>query len=305
MRADVLHLVDATEPADRLFAIAHESGTVLRRRLDSGIVRLRTAADVRRRGAEIVVAWSPRALEVARLAGTGRIVYRPPPALFRTPKGGVTTLCHGEAQASRLGGDKVILPSPIPSAQPVPRDDLGVEENDFLWLLSSDGGPNAGLPTAIWAAALLYVLKRREGERHRVILPGDGPRHRQARRFVDQLGLPEMTVPVTTIDPARLAATADATLLTPSGPCDPWPARLAAAAGLPAVVTDRPEVRSAFDEADDRVRVPTSELPRHITREMLKIAKLGRRRPRAIASTEPEARSAWEAMLAQRLPLRV
>ena len=247
---------------------------MVRRRFDSPAARLRAAADVRRMGVRRVTAWSPRAFEVATASGVQHITYRPPAHVTRVPDGADVILAHSDTQRQRLGKAAVTEIAPIASATAIGRVELGVEDDDFLWLLSNDEGPTANLSLAVWAGAVQHVLMRREGRRHRLILHGDGPRLRRAKRFLDQLGLPDLGLPAgndsTTYE--ALAATADAALFTPSGLCDPWPALVAASAGLPVVTTDRPEIQAAVTKTEHQV--VKSMLPREIARAMLDVTAL-------------------------------
>ncbi len=206
-----------------------------------------------------VVCWSKDAFDTAVSVGIPTIFYRPQPHEAR-PTGGAVLLCHGNAQQERIGG--ISMPAPVTVAE-ASRSDDGV----FRWLLSADAGPNSGLQSGVWAACLLYVLMRRQGQTHRMLLaPGDAPRLRQARRFADQLGLPDMIEPTHGLTYEEAAGRADAALLTPTGPCDPWPAHVAAATGLPIVSTEVAEMQgSGF--------VSETMLPRHITRAMLRLVE--------------------------------
>ena len=263
--------MDAAGPLDRLGRSVIDAGDerVLRRRFDSPAARLRAAADVRRMGVRRVTAWSPRAFQVATSSGVQHVTYRPPAHVARVPDGADLILAHSDEQRRRLGKAAETRVAPILPAVAIPRGELGVEEDDVLWLLSDDEGPTANLSLAVWAGAVQHVLMRREGRRHRLVLHGDGPRLRRAKRFLDQLGLPDLGVPAGDGGASyeALAATADAALFTPNGLCDPWPALAANAAGLPVVTTNRPEVLATLRDAD--ARVVKSFLPREVARAML------------------------------------
>ena len=284
--AELLHLIDASGPApDALYGhVASRDGRTVRRSLDSWAARQRLAFDLRRMRADTLVVWSPRALSAAKRAGAKRLIYRPRAHATRVPAG-AANLFHCHAQRRRCGGGGAVVPAPVPPAEPVTRRELDAGDDDFLWLLSADAGPGADLPTATWAGALLHVLMRHaKGRRQRLLLPGgDAARLTRARRFADQLGLQELAVPVTTLPYARLAASADGAVFAANGPVDPWPMRLARAAGLACVAADCAETREVF-AGYDAVRLVDGGKPRHLTRAMLDMADAGGgRTPRAVA----------------------
>ena len=172
-----------------------------------------------------------------------------------------------------------VVPEPVLPADPsVDRRALGVQDSDFLWLLTPDETEHGGRRLAAWAAALVHVLHRHADRPHRLLIAGDTPAARSAKAFVDHLGLPRLTTPVTTRPAEDLASIADAAVLAPTGPCDPFPARLARHFGLPAATTRSPEVAEVV-VGYDLVAVSRSAKPRHLARAMAETAGLGRRKP--------------------------
>jgi hypothetical protein len=276
-RPRVLHLLDAGLAPPRLLPIVRGSDPVLTRRCGHDLVRLRAALEVRAQRPDIVVAWSRAAARAAVAANVAHVLWRPVPHDVR-PLARATALCHSKLQHRRLGGH--LLPDPLPATPTVSRESRGISELDVLWLLSCDTGPHAGLPRAAWAATLMHVLMRREGKRHRLLLdPGPARPLRRLRRFVDQLGIPGLGVPIEQtigLDYGQLAGLADGAVFSPTGFCDPWPARVAVAAGLPIVATN--DVAGGLADAE-HVHHAASDKPRHIAREMLRHQDRQPRRP--------------------------
>ena len=285
MEGPLVHLVDVASPPDRLFqAVVRPEDVVIRRRCDEALLRLRGGIALRQIGADRVVAWSDDACRVALATPASIVFHRPRPEAVR-PIGRSVPLCHGPTQQRRLGG--VVVEQPATPAEP---DRPG--DGAFRWLLSADATPGGGLDVAVWAATLLYVLMRQEGRRHLILMaPGDAPRLRRARRFADQLGLAAMIEPTHGLTYEQAAARADAVLLTPTGPCDPWPARVARATGLPAVATRSRTVRDVYG---DKAFESESSLPRHLTREMLRLANSHPGLVDSDASKRSQIVAAWE-----------
>ncbi len=183
------------------------------------------------------------------------------------------------------------VPEPV-----VLQEDERPEDGVFRWLLADDAGPHADLSLAVWAGVLMYVLMRRRGKTHRLVLPtGDAFRLRQARRFADQLGMPDLIEPWHDLPSDRAAARCDAALFTPKGPCDVRPIRLAALHGLPIAATASPDVREGAGEGS--IIEASSRLPRNVTQAMLKVADR-HETPRPVPSAGIEAnvaRASWYA----------
>ena len=308
----VLHLLDAEADADPLLRVAlaaSPGADVLARRLSDPVLRWRAARELRRRragGADVTVAWGEAAAEVARRTpALTRAIYRPgdAPRRLALPWAGTTAVADSAAQARRLQrvgwaqSNVVVIPPPVLFDTALTRRDIGASADDFLWLAAAEGNAASGLRAAVWAATIAHVVERPPlGRRHhRLLVVGDGPAHRLAKRFADQLGLPGLCVGVARYEYADVARLADAAVLLPDGPTGARSAAVVAALGLPAVVNGRAEVRE-FLEGRANVRVVSDPKPRVIAREMLWLAESGAlvRRPHP-ASEEP-ARS-WNQVL--------
>lgn len=289
----MVHLIDLAAPTPRLLETVRGESEVIALSLETLPLRWRARRMLNGRHPETIVAWSFDALRVARRCNAPVIHYRPLPDVLTPPMHGVVAVmgvCHGETQRRRFAragwnaDDLIVMRDPVPTRKAIDRESIGATAEDFLWLLPADAtllaGRAAGLRLAIWAGALLHVLERKRPWRHRLVIPGDGVPQRVARRFMDQLGLPDLGLPVTTADAVDVATVADAVLLTPVGPCDPWPASLAKASGLPVVTTDRPEMLEILT-GTPRVLVTPWRRPRLISQEMLKLTGLSR------AASEP------------------
>ncbi len=307
-----VHLVDAARPAPRLLPIVRTEGDrVIRRPMDDALLRMRAASPAKRVVNARLVAWGPRARKTARQVTAGAFVYRPEPD---EPPGVPTRdliLCHSNAHAAwhrRRGwaGDRLrVVPDPVDAPPPVNRQALGLDEADFLWLLPADAtrhaGRGAGLKLAVWAGALTHVLMLRSGRTHRLLLPGDGRPQRDARRFLDSLGLPNLATPPLATAPETLARVANGAILSPLGPIDPWAVSLVEAAGLPTAYLPAPETQRLA--ADDHNVAATSAKPRHLARAMLAILhRVGGAALREVASTRDAASDAWRAATADLLP---
>ena len=194
------------------------------------------------------------------LRGSGwPVVYRPCVTRERmTPDGAVLVLAHSDVQRERLiaAGQPAqqvrVVPSPVlDSPSTLTRKQLGLAEDDFAWLLTSETGPGGNLRLAVWIGTLIHVMFRDTdpgGRRHRLVLVGDSEQHRLARRFVDQTGLPQLGVTFGSDRPADYVAAAkccDGMLLMHNRPASAWPLRVGAAAGLKLLISGAPELREA------------------------------------------------------------
>ena len=251
----------------------------------------------------MVVAWSATALRAAR--GARVILHRPAPDATRAATGADVTLCHSETQRARMARHNPsaaleVAPEPVLPADPsVDRVTLGVDESDFLWLLTPDTTAHGGQRLAAWAAALVHVLHRHADRRHRLLIAGDDPAARSAKAFVNHLGLPRLATPVTTRPAEDLAAVADAVVLAPTGPCDPFAARLALAEGLPVASTRAAEVAEGVARQGVVVWSATAR-PRHLARAMIEAADAARAGvPRSVEpARQPDARRRFLDILA-------
>ena len=301
----VLHLLDAAAGGDPLRRVALDAAadqTLFARHLSDPILRWRAARDLRRFPADVVVAWGESAAEVARRTpAAARSLYRPAAGsrALALPWPGAIALADSPAQARRLqrGGwaesHVTILPPPVLfSATPPTRRDLGASGEDVLWLAAAEGDAASGLRAAVWAATILHVVDRAPPRRrtHRLLVVGDAPAHRLAKRFADQLGLPDLCIGVTQLAYPDVARLADAAVLLPSGPTGAYSAAVVAAVGLPAVVNARPEVGDALANRPN-VRVVGELKPRVVAREMLRLETgAPRRAPRDDSAA---AAAAW------------
>jgi len=309
-----LHIVDADDPdIDPLRAVVVEpSSRVFRRALGCAALRWRASLELRRTFTRVAnrltVAWGWRGLETARSSGVMHGVYRPAPAGERiaVPHGN----WHLAATSTQQADDHVAAGWPRERCHvvhpPGRRDDgvktpsrreHGIEDDDFVWLLAGDPGPNTGLRQAIWACTIAQVVERL-ARSHRVLAWGDDAHHRYASRFLDQLGLPELGVRVGQVAYARAAHLADAFVFLPTGPTGGLTTAVAALAGLPGVASDLPEVREAFGGCSN-VKLLSDVQPRVVAREMLGLSSGRRGRSIGDKRFEPLAvKRRWEQTLA-------
>ena len=306
-----VHLTDAGRPMPRLLAaVRSESDHVIRRPMGDALLRMRAASPAKKVLNGRLVAWGPKARKAAQQATAGAFIYRPDPDDPPGVPSGDLVLCHSDAHArwhrSRgWAADRLrVVPDPVDPPPPVDRDALGLAESDFLWLLPADAtrhaGRGAGLKLSVWAGALTHVLMRREGKTHRLLIPGDGRPQRDARRFLDSLGLPDLATPPTGAPAEVLAGVADAAVLSPTGPFDPWAVALVRAAALPTAFLPHPETNGLQVEADHVAA--TSSKPRHVVRAMLEVIDQGKARPGTVASTGGLATAAWRAAVSNTMP---
>jgi hypothetical protein len=267
---DHLHLLDAAEPRPRLWRSISSRVESIVVALDTPVQRWRVR---RRLLGQRVLAWGPAALRVA--AGSGaQVTYRPLPPEGRVDPRVSAVLCHSELQRRRLGEQGCsagieVVPDPVLQARPPRRQEVVTGQTDHLWLLSDDTGRFGGQKLGIWSAALAHVMLRRRGRTLRLMIAGDDAGTARARRFVDQLGLPGMTTPAAGYPLEALAGLAEAMLVSPTGPCDGYAARVARANGLAMVATPVPEIREVV-AGYDNVSWSSSVKPRHVARAMLK-----------------------------------
>jgi hypothetical protein len=286
--APTLHLVDRADPPRRPpRATANEA--VLRLRLDQPTLRWHAVHRTRQAlagGMRDLVVWSDCALDVARRVlkpSDLRVTLRPAPDALINPGEPFVHLrvvVQSQVQRERFRRrgwspeQIVVAPEIVPPADPLDRRELKVEADDFLWLLPCDAtrhsGRAAGLSLAVWAAALVHVLERHSARPPRILVPGDHLPQRFARRFIDQLGLERLAVPITWQPLERLAATCDAALLTPTGACDPYGFRLARSFDLPTVALQTPEARETLGDWPLWHR-PTDAKARSVAQAMLAV----------------------------------
>lgn len=282
-----LHIIDVAGDPDPLAALViGPSDAIDARRLRHPVLRLRMALDLRRRMPAAVVAWGEEAYTVAVTAGA-RGIYRPradddPSA----PAIGWRAVAASSASRQRLADagwsldDCWVVPPPgVDGRQRRHADDtarrraLGFEEDDYIWLLAGDASPAAGLREAIWAGTVLHVLERGI-HRHRLLLWGDALAQQRARRFVNQLGVPELCIATSRHSFHAVAALADAAVLLPQRAGATWSAAVVAQAGLPAVVNAEPDVQEVLGGRANVRTVPSGET-RKVVREMLGLWQAG------------------------------
>ena len=303
-----LHLVDASVPLDPLAALVIEPNSrLLSRQLNHPLLRWRLTLQLDDRQESAVIAWGERTYSAARATMAGG-VYRPSDwGTLAGPAAGWKAVASTRAQAQRLvtaGWDREDLlhvpPPGVDSAArrcAVPtRKAIGAAEDDFLWLLTADATRDSGVREAIWAGTVLHVLERGQ-RRHRLLLWGDEPGHQRARRFVNQLGLPELCLAVTRYPYHALARLADAALLLPKGAASPWSAAVVATAGLPVVINHQPEAQEVLGGRRN-VSTAAGVEPREIVRAMLGLSDGAPRLPGDARYSPAVVRARWEEAIA-------
>jgi glycosyltransferase involved in cell wall biosynthesis len=207
--------------------------------------------------AQFIHAWGERALAVAVLSCSHRIVYSP----VRFPTRRAIRWLRAAMTARRID---IVCPTdtmrrafvtrgvPIERCHlirpgvdfskirrrrdPRLRRALGLADDDFVLLAPGDSTRAAGHDLSAWAAAILHVLD----PKYRLLLWGRGDAVDRVRRFAVKTGQPEATVVAVGTLPgpvefeALLAAT-DLVLITPRAPSLTLAIATCMAAGLPIV----------------------------------------------------------------------
>jgi hypothetical protein len=288
-----LHVIDAAGEIDPLAALViGQHDAVFARRIDRRGLQLRASLDLRRRRIQRVVAWGQPAYRVARAAEmTG--IYRlragdplPAPAAGWRVAANTSSELNGLLEAGWPDQCVVVRP---PGVDLLPRRgvtadlrrrSLGIAEDDYVWLLAGDPSAGAGLREAIWAGTVLHVLQR-GNRRHRLLLWGDSIVQQRARRFANQLGLPELCFATTRYPYHAVARLADAAILLPKGAGATWSAAVVALAGMPAVINGAREIQEMLGRRTN-VRTAWDAQPRSTVREMLWLSEA------ATARIEPD-----------------
>ena len=304
-----LHVLDADAPPDPLYAAVGGDDATLVRRLGHPVLRWRAARDLRPRldRDAVAVAWGEAAADVARRAAPRRSVYRPSSEARRLalPFAGATAAADCDDQARRLerigwpASQVAVVAPPVAATLELRRADLSATADDVLWLAAAEREDVAGIRLAVWAATILHVVEA-DRRRHRLVVVGDGPAQRLAKRFADQLGQPGLCIGTNRFAYADVAPLADAAVLLPRGVGGAYSAAIVVANALPAVINDRPPVADAL-AARPNVRVVADPKPRVIVREMLRLSDsrpFARLAPSELFSDQSAARQVWRELLA-------
>lgn len=276
-----VHLLDARgTPDPTLDAVdPGNEGKCLVLGLKNPLDRWRARRSVAMSEARTVVVWGESALEAVRTLSRRRI-YRPLPHLRMPPRpaSGVEVFAatpFQQAQFAQAGWAGETISVLFPPADPVERNTAARpgDREDVLWWLSADTQGSSGWREAVWAITLLHITTLRE-RRHRILLTGDGQNLVRARRFIVQLGLPELALMAAGASAEEGVAVADAALFLPEGPSDPRPALLARAAGLPIVHNGRFGLDELLANHYPAV-LCTGRRPREIVKAMLQLIRGG------------------------------
>lgn len=290
----VIHLLDAGGTWDPTLRAIDPVQTDARLVLGLGnpLGRWRAGRSLANSQARTVVAWGERALDT--VAGLPqRPIYRPSLHLRRPPEpvAGVVVLAGTQFQKGQFadaGWPSEAISVLTPPADPVGRaEKRPVADEDLLWWLSADALGDSGWREAVWAMTLLHLTELRE-RRHRILLTGDGQNLVRARRFIVQLGLPDLALMAAGASPEEAVAAADAAIFLPEGPHDPRPALLARASGLPIVHNTRAGLADLLVN-HDRAVACLGRRPREIVKSMLLLFRGGLKRSGVDRSADASA----------------
>lgn len=296
----LLHAGGTPDPTLHAIDPAHEHERV-RLALQNPLGRWRGRQAIALSDTGTVVAWGEPALEAIKALSRRRI-YRPSPYLRTPPKpeAGVEVFAASpfqKAQFERAGWPAEAVFVLFPPADPVERNPVRPgEPEDVLWWISPDAEGNSGWREAVWAITLLHITEMRT-RRHRILLTGDGRNLVRARRFILQLGLPDLALMAAGATPQEAVTAADAALFLPEGPCDVRPALLARAAGLPMVHNGRGGLAGLLGSRDGAI-LCTGRRPREIVKAMLQRSRAGLERMGVDHAADTSAcRRQWQRLL--------